>query len=108
MSYMKLIIKTPTERYPILIGSNLISNFSNILKKNSIRFNQCLFVVDKNVPKINIINLKKSLKSKKIYIETIVASEINKNQKNIDKILNLLLDLFLAFLLQYQNHKYLF
>ena len=29
MSYMKLIIKTPTERYPILIGANLISNLSN-------------------------------------------------------------------------------
>ena len=51
MKQFKLIVNTNTERYPILIGSNLISNLSTILKDNSIEFRQCLLVIDKNVPK---------------------------------------------------------
>jgi len=91
MKQFKLIVNTNTERYPILIGSNLISNLSTILKNNSIEFRQCLLIIDKNVPKKNIIKLKRSLKNKKIYVHFILANEKNKNQKNIDKILNFLL-----------------
>ena len=91
MKQFKLIVNTNAERYPILIGQNLISNLSKILKNNSIRFKQCLLVVDKNVPKKNIVRLKQTLKSKKVYVHFILANEKNKNQKNIDKILNLLL-----------------
>ena len=39
----KIIIKTKTQKYPILIGSNIISKFSKILNQNSIKFKQCLF-----------------------------------------------------------------
>ena len=91
MKQFKLIVNTNVERYPILIGENLISNLSKILKKNSIIFKQCLLVVDKNVPKKNVVRLKQSLKNKKIYVHFILANEKNKNQKNIDKILSLLL-----------------
>ena len=51
MKPIKLKIETKTQKYPIIIGSNLISNFSKIIKSNSLIFNQCLLVVDKNVPK---------------------------------------------------------
>ena len=61
MKQFKLIVKTNAERYPILIGANLISNLSKILKNNSIRFKQCLLLVDKNVPKKNVVRLKQSL-----------------------------------------------
>ena len=91
MKQFKITVNTKTEKYPILIGPNLISNLSKILKDNSIKFRQCLLLIDKNVPKENIIKFKKSLKNKKIYIHFILANEKNKNQKNIDKILNLLL-----------------
>jgi len=91
MRKFKLVVNTNRERYPILIGTNLITNLSNILKDNSIKFKQCLLVIDKNVPKINVIKLKQSLKNKKIYIHSITANEKNKNQKNVDKIIELLL-----------------
>ena len=51
MKTIKLMIKTKTQNYPILIGHNLISKISKIIKDNSIKFRKCLFVVDKNVPK---------------------------------------------------------
>ena len=91
MKQFKLIVNTNAERYPILIGANLISNLSKILKNNSIKFKQCLLVVDKNVPKKSIIKLKQSLKNKKTYVHFLLANEKNKNQKNVDKILNFLL-----------------
>ena len=54
MKIRKLIINTKSEKYPIIIGSNLIQNLSKILIKNSINFKKCLIVIDKNVPKKNI------------------------------------------------------
>ena len=50
MKPIKLIVRTKSETYPIVIGSNLIKNLSVYFKKNSISFNQCLLVIDKNVP----------------------------------------------------------
>ena len=51
MKPIKLIIKTKTKQYPILIGSNLVSKISNIFDHYSIRFEKCLLLIDKNVPK---------------------------------------------------------
>ena len=51
MKPIKLKINTKTQQYPIIIGSNLVSNISKIIKDNSINFKQCLLVVDRNVPK---------------------------------------------------------
>ena len=51
MKPAKIIVKTKNKNYPIIIGNNLINRFSNIIKKNSLNFNQCLLVVDDNVPK---------------------------------------------------------
>ena len=68
MKQTKLNIVTKTEKYPIIIGSNLIPNVSKIFKLNLINFDKCLIVVDRYVPKKFILNLKKSLKNKKIYV----------------------------------------
>ncbi|MBD1139182.1 3-dehydroquinate synthase [Pelagibacterales bacterium SAG-MED46] len=92
MKQIKLVVKTKTQKYPILIGSNLISNISKIIKDNSIKFNQCLLVIDKNISKKFISKVKKSLNKKKIYIYFFNASEANKNINNVNKILDILLN----------------
>ena len=91
MKTTKLLINTKTQKYPIFIGSNLVSNFDNIIKKNSINFNQCLLLIDNKVPKKNIKKLIKSLKNRKVYTYLFNANEINKNLNNTKKILNILL-----------------
>ena len=62
MKQINLNIITKTEKYPIIIGSNLTSSVSKIFKSNSIDFDKCLIVVDKNVPKRFVSNIKRSLK----------------------------------------------
>jgi len=91
MKKIKLIINTNTQKYPVIIGSNLISNISNLIKNNSIKFEKCLIVIDKNVPKQFTLKVKKSLKNKKLYFFYINANEKNKNQKTINTILKILL-----------------
>ena len=57
MKHIKLNIKTKTQKYSIIIGSNLTSNISIIFNKNAIKFKQCLIIIDKNVPKKFISNI---------------------------------------------------
>ena len=91
MSPIKLIVKTNNEKYPIIIGKNLISNLSKILKKNSIDFKKCLIVLDKNIPNKYLKKISKSLKSFEVYKFIYNANEKNKNQKSVNKILDFLL-----------------
>jgi 3-dehydroquinate synthase len=91
MKHVKLVIKTKSETYPIIIGSNLIINLSKILKLNSISYNKCLLVIDKNLSYKIISKIIKSLKKEKIYTFFLIAKEKNKNQKNINNILDILL-----------------
>tara|TARA_B100000963_G_scaffold356313_1_gene376194 strand:+ start:515 stop:1621 length:1107 start_codon:yes stop_codon:yes gene_type:complete len=92
MKQIKLNITTKTDKYPIIIGSNLTSKISKIFKDNSIDFKKCFLFVDNNVPKKFIINIKKSFKKKEIYVFFFKATEKNKNLKNINKILEILLN----------------
>ena len=92
MKPIKLIVKTSTQKYPILIGSNLIPKISKIINNNSIKFEKCLLIIDKNIPKNLIIKIKKSLKNKKLYFYFIKANEKNKNQKTTNSILKILLN----------------
>ena len=91
MKPIKLNIKTNTHKYPIIIGSNLIKKILRIIENNSLVFKRCLLIVDSNVPKKNISNIKKSLKKKDLYIYFFKANEINKNMNHINKILDILL-----------------
>ena len=91
MKPIKLIVKTNSEKYPVLIGRNLVENLSNLLKQNSINSKKYLLVVDKKIPKKIISKITKSLKSFEVYLHIFVASEKNKNQKSIDQILSILL-----------------
>ena len=91
MKQYKLLVKTSSEKYPIIIGSNLISNISKILKDNLINFEKCLVVIDKNISKKSIKKIKESLKSKQFFFYFINANEKNKNQKTSNSIIEILL-----------------
>ncbi len=91
MKPIRLKINTKTQKYPIVIGSNLVSNLGDIAKKNSINFKKCLLIVDKNISKKIISRIKKSLSKKKLYTNILNANEKNKNQNSVNKILNILL-----------------
>ena len=92
MKPIKLKVKTKLENYPIIIGSNLVNNLNSYLNKNSIIFNQCLLVIDKNVPNKMISKLTNSLKKNKVHKFIFVANEKNKNINYVNKILKILLD----------------
>ena len=65
MKPIKINVKTKSENYPIIIGSDIIRNLGGYLNNNSINFNQCLLIIDKKVPKKMISKIIKSLKKKK-------------------------------------------
>ena len=88
----KLKIKTQSQEYPIIIGSNLVSNISKIIEDNSINFKQCLLIIDTNISKRAISNIKRSLNKKKLIIYFFSASETNKNINTVNKILGVLLN----------------
>ena len=91
MSLIRLHVKTINQKYPIFIGNNILNKLKTILKENSINFNQCLVIADKNVPKKLIDKVLNSLPKKKISIHYFNSSEKNKNQKSINNILSILL-----------------
>ena len=91
MKPIKLTVKTNSENYPIIIGSNIIKNTSNLLQHNTIVFEKALLIIDKNVPKRMIFKIKKSLSKKKVYLFFISASEKKKNQNTVNLILKNLL-----------------
>ena len=90
MNQAKLNIETKTQKYTIFIGNKLSTKISNIAKSNFINFKKCLLVLDNNVPKKFISNIKKSLKNKIIYIHYFEANERNKNMNSVNSILEIL------------------
>ena len=92
MKAIKLKVNTNLESYQIIIGSNLIKNLNQHLNKNKITFNQCLLVIDNNVPNKMISKITSSLKKKKVSKFIFKANEKNKNIKFINKILQILLN----------------
>jgi 3-dehydroquinate synthase/shikimate kinase/3-dehydroquinate synthase len=92
MSLVKLQINTGNQKYPIIIGKNILKNLQKFLNENFINFKQCLIVADKNVPKKLINKILNSLPKKKIILHYFNATEKNKNQKSVNKILSILLN----------------
>ena len=88
MKKIKLLVKTKSKKYPIIIGSNTINKIPNILKSNNIFFEKCLIVFDTKVPKNKLNILKKKVKSNQKIIHYFKANEKNKNLKNINIILD--------------------
>ena len=92
METIKLIVKTGTQKYPIFIGSNLISKISKIMNDNSIEFKKCLLIIDRNVPKKLVNKIKNALKNKEVYFYLMNANEKNKSLKTTNSILKILLN----------------
>ncbi len=91
MKPKRLIIKTVSQKYSIVIGPNLILNISKTMRKYLNDFDKCLFIVDRKVPKKFIISIKKSFQNKNIFFQYFTMNEKNKNLKTINKILKILL-----------------
>ena len=91
MKTIKLQINTNEHRYPVIIGSGLVKKLSNLINKNSIKFDKCLLVIDKRIPKNLLHKIIKSLSKKKKIIHFFNANESNKNQSSVNKILQILL-----------------
>ena len=90
MKIIKLPVKTKSKNYNIILGLNILNKISSILKSEKIKFNKCLIIVDKKIPKKKFIILKKKINCSKKYIYFFNASEKNKSQVTIDKILKIL------------------
>ena len=91
MKTIKLKVNTKLQNYSIIIGSNLISNILKLSRKNSLKFKKCLIVQDKNISKKIVSKIKKSLIGKTTLVYSFKANEMNKNMKNVSKILDILL-----------------
>ncbi len=91
MKVIKLNIKQKNKNYPIIIGSNIISKFSNYLKKYNLNKSKFFLVIDKNVPRNMIKILINSIKKKDKTIHYFDAKEKNKVQKSVNKILDSML-----------------
>ena len=87
MSQFKLKIKTKNQSYNVFVGKNLLK----ILNKSFINFNKCLLVIDNKVPKKFIIKINSLFKKKEKFVYLFNSSEINKSQKTINKLLDILL-----------------
>ena len=88
MKKTKLIVRTKSKNYSIIIGSNILKDTSNILKSNNVSFKKCLIIADKNIPKKNLLTLKKKISCKTKIIHLFNSSEKNKNQQSVNVILN--------------------
>ena len=51
MKTIKLKIKTNSNNYSILIGTNLLTKIPLIVKRNLIKFDKCLIIFEKKIPK---------------------------------------------------------
>ena len=91
MKITKLNVNTKNNKYSIIIGSGIINKLSRILNQNSIKFDKSLLVIDSKVPKVLVKKIIKSLSKKKGIVYLFKASELNKNQKSVNKILEILL-----------------
>ena len=61
MKKIKLNVKTKSKTYPIIIGKNVITQISSILKSNNINFEKTLIIVDSKIPKKKSITVPLSI-----------------------------------------------
>ena len=89
MKNYKLLLNTKSKKYPIIIGNNIAKNTKKIIENHSIAFNNCLFLIDKNLNKKEIHQITSPFKKQsiKIYFN---SNEKNKNFKTIIRILEIL------------------
>ena len=68
MKPIKLIIRTKTEKYPVLIGRNLVENLSNLFSQNSINSKKRPLAFNSSRNRLlEIINKRSQIYSKALY-----------------------------------------
>ena len=92
MKNNKITINTKSKTYPILFGDGILGKTGKIIKKKLPDAKKVVIIYDKNVPKIFLKKLNKSLKEYSPKIYKITATEKTKNfiyaQRLIEKILS--------------------
>ena len=88
----KINVNTNIGSYNIYIGNKILNKIEFFLKKNNITSSKFLIIIDSNVPKKLIKQIILSLKKKKKIIYFFNSNEKNKNQKTINKLLEILLN----------------
>ena len=91
MRKINLKINNRSQKYPIIIGSSIISNFSKFLKSHNLNYSKYLVVIDKNVPKKMLQKLMRSIGNKRNIIHLFDAKEKNKVFKSVNLILETML-----------------
>ena len=81
MKPSKLKIKIKNQSYNVVIGPNLIRNFSKILNDNLINFKKCLLVIDNKVPKNYLKKIISVLKKKKNLLIFLIQAKSIKTKK---------------------------
>ena len=90
MKVHEIKINTKSKKYSIFIGSKLINKLDKILISQKISLPKVMVVIDRNIPsKFKSILIRK-LNSRFIKKYIFIANERNKNQKNVNLILNIL------------------
>ena len=92
MKNKKLNISTANKNYPIVIGSNIFTNFYKNIS-SYIKNNKVFIITDKNINGLYQKDLKKIKKNKNLDLEIIVIGigEKQKNIRNISSICDILL-----------------
>ena len=91
MNTIKIKVSTSGGEYPIIIGSGIVDQLSSLLKNNGIKFKKCLLIIDNKIPKKFVKKILNSIPNQKLNYHFFNASEKNKNQSNVNKILEILL-----------------
>jgi len=91
MNTVKIIVNANGHKYPIIIGTGIANKIAKILDDNQIKFKKCLLIIDNKISKSFIKKIIISLSKKEVTCHFFNASEINKNQSNVNKILEILL-----------------
>ncbi len=91
MKNIKFIVKTKNKSYPIYFGNNILNTTGRLIKKNLVGVKKICIITDKNLPKLLLKKLIKSLRKYDLRIFKLTASEKTKSIKVVNKIIEKLL-----------------
>ena len=91
MKNNKLIIRTKSKSYPIYFGNNILNKTGSLIRKNLPDIKKIYIISDKNLPRIFLKTLIKSLKKYKLKFIYLSSNEKTKSIKFANKIIEDLL-----------------
>ena len=91
MKKFKIIIKTKSKNYPIIIGENILGKTGNLINNQIPSCKKIALIIDNKVPKKILLQVKNSIKNfDNLYIKLNTSEKI-KNFKIVSKLINKLL-----------------